>query len=169
MTHSLTDVERLSLLNQYKILRNLDTTHDRAWYDLRIEILEKGYEGKYSVLFDHLDDPLGYEQCGFVKSVLTMFHGIDNYAKETDVSILEEPHAVFEGFDPTTESKLLAFAAFLVANGYHEEQKKYVSQNHNMHSDRPMAGRYRRMLERWEGMGMPLHMNREQVIHVLHA
>ena len=64
----LSPFERLSLVNQYRILDLL--SDDEGGHDNVIEALRSGYEGEYNEVFISIYEPLSADECLFVRDVL---------------------------------------------------------------------------------------------------
>ncbi len=95
---NLTLVERTMLANQYRILAKLEESES---YELKAEILEHGYKGKYhEVLLS--DEETSHEICAETRDILQMYRVIDNsFAALTpdEQATLNMDRIAFEGFD----------------------------------------------------------------------
>jgi len=65
----LSKVERLALINQYKILDMVDNSNDHAE---KIDILKNGYVYLYSKVFEYISDDQDICSCEFYYNVLNM-------------------------------------------------------------------------------------------------
>ncbi|MDG0843149.1 YfbU family protein [Staphylococcus equorum] len=79
----MSDQERLSLLNQFKILKTLNSDED---YSVEVKVLEEGLEAFYDdILFDGLNDAIDESKQEFVSKVLRLYRdAIFSYEKLND-------------------------------------------------------------------------------------
>ena len=78
--------QRLNLLNQYKILRDLakirKDEYDIQYYNNLVKIVAEGYERDYELLTEEIDEEFSKEDCDFVWDTLEMYRAIhDSYYK----------------------------------------------------------------------------------------
>src|ERR1700719_4565191 len=102
MSMELTEVERLILANQYRILALLSPPDEKKSHETSAEIFERGYTQNYKDGFGQVRDwkTLPEEKCKKVIDVLEMFTAIKN-AKEdgVDFSGLDLTSLSFSGFE----------------------------------------------------------------------
>ncbi|GAB2879178.1 YfbU family protein [Pseudoduganella ginsengisoli] len=139
--------DRIFLINQYKILSQLEKENSSHYLEL-IEILEYGYQGFYHKIGDWISDEMPEEDSRFVISILDLYRSIENIKRSTkDEKLLSHPMATFPGFDGNNESEYLGFCRFLIdTQGKFQEQEQYLSKNDGMNSHTPMYEKYQRMI-----------------------
>src|SRR5690349_11213076 len=71
----LTEVERLSLWNQFRILQKLDPQDDS--HKKNAEIIRAGYEGLYGQVFEHMYEPTSEAVCKEVYDILDMYRALE--------------------------------------------------------------------------------------------
>ena len=135
---SLTPYERLTLRNQFAILRVVEKT---TAYDEAIEVLEAGNAFRYRVVFGVLSEELLDTVSRFVTRVLWMHRDLHH----------ADPTIVFEGFDGNNECDHLAAArlAIGVARAW-DEQKPFEAQTDGWNAHSPRVEAYTKQLEVWE-------------------
>lgn len=95
-------VERQQLINQCKILSIFGDASEKALFELRIEILEKGYTGLYPKVFNTLYEEVPIEVYQEVENILKMYNSINNSIRllpSLDKESLDLASLEFEGFD----------------------------------------------------------------------
>lgn len=117
----LTEYERLSLANQYRILSHLDKDEDmKAHYAKNVEILLDGYEYHYSDQ-DHIETGehvTSESESIEVLDILSMYEAIERAVESgIDTTDIEHYKLEFPGFDGNTESKQLGYANFYCRPG----------------------------------------------------
>lgn len=146
---SLSKVERLILLNQFKIL-DIIGDPEMGTYAHWIKALEYGYEYHYDEILQRVSDNLPRERCMWVLDVLDM-HRMMWYAWEAGgrPEEIEKKDIIFRGFDGNNESELLGYVLYFLEDRsrYEELQQNAPRLGYNSHS--PMVGVYDRMLEQW--------------------
>lgn len=96
--YTLTQVERLQLVNQYKILEKLDAENEKHYASLR-EILENGINIFYEEIFSDIYPEITIENCLLVRQVVEMFHALQyGFKKLDDKSGLDGRDVLFYGF-----------------------------------------------------------------------
>ncbi|MES5936913.1 YfbU family protein [Mammaliicoccus lentus] len=99
----LSNFERLSLINQFKILKQ--STEDKDLieiYDLNIDILSEGTAGLYSIVFEELYKEETIEDHDFVVEVLNLYRdALNSYSRlnESDKNDGLKRSISFKGFD----------------------------------------------------------------------
>lgn len=163
-----TKIERLNLINQYKILSKL-YPDESDHYDELIEILEEGYEVFYSNIGQWIADDMPESEGKFVLDILDLYRFIEDYKIETkDKEIIDYHGSYFRGFDGNNESQYMAFARFLIIKqGKFSEQKDYLRKNDNLNSHTRMVSRYKRMLDKWIELGKPYQLNNTMIKQIL--
>lgn len=103
----MTPIERIILLNQFRILNSISNTGE---FDRQVEILEEGYEREYDEVLCQYN-PLSKEDCKFVVDVLQMYRCIYDYKKHhpSDKDVADHPYSTYRGFQRAELSKYAAF------------------------------------------------------------
>lgn len=166
----LTQVERLILLNQHKILRALaDGTPGED--DHTTEVLEHGFEYSYNELANHLYEPFPADAGELVFNVLAMYDAIENYCRKhpDDVASLKASgRTSFAGFDGNNEGAHLNFTKFVVKKkGMFAALAPYEKTTDGFNSHWPMVETYREQHRRWKTMGEPFDLTAEQFRAIL--
>lgn len=125
--NKLSKIERLTLINQYTILAKLSAEdHEKEDYELKIEILENGFEKRYGDLIDFLSEPMPEEDSIYVNDVLDFYkdvHFAFNKLSDDEKDENLENKVKFKGFDlnDAKQSKLYSYADFMINkyNGWH--------------------------------------------------
>lgn len=164
------DKEKISLINQYKILSKL-YPEEESYYQELTSIIENGYSIFYSQLKGWISDELPEDECKFVLDILNLYRVIeDTKRKNKNSNLAEYRHSYFEGFDGNNESEYLSFASFLIKKqGKFAEQQDYLIKNDDLNSHHQMKEKYDRMLRKWEQYSKPYSLTLEQVIEILDA
>lgn len=163
-TGAMTEVERLSLVNQYQILQALhkDDKYEAEHYRNLKEIFQKGYEYLYPEAFDKLWKPQPIEVSEEVLRILdlhrAMLWSLGEKPEPADIEKVK-----FRGFDANNEGEHLGFARFYLASGERFEELKAI----NSHT--PTLRRYRRMLAEWKHFGSEPRLSHAQIDSILEA
>lgn len=137
----LTRLERLSLWNQYEVLKLLDKGR-KDYYERCQSILSNGYRARYESLAQHITgDELSEEDTHFVSDVLNMFDALARIG-EGGGRKLNIAGSSFAGFDGNNETELMGYARFLIEK---EEKWTYLGIK-NFNSHMPLRPFYSRML-----------------------
>jgi uncharacterized protein YfbU (UPF0304 family) len=167
----LTKKDRVILINQYEILKRLDTDwSDR--YDELIDILESGYEIFYHQVHERVSDDMSTDECKLVLDVLNIYRAIENYKNEhpDDNEISNHLYANFPGFDGNSETIYMAFTQFLIERqDKFAEQAKYKDKTGNFNSHSPMLDKYKAMITKWKSIGGKFKLLREDIITILNS
>lgn len=165
-----TEVERLILVNQYRILAILDPKNKES-YDLAADTFMSGYEGAYDWHTEFADvsrDGLTKAQCDEVMDILSMYaHLQRSYDRLQDKSGVKPERVDFPGFDGNSETELMSFCRFLVKS----DKFAYVRQagRDDFNSHMGMLGNYRRMLSVYRPIRDPgVFLTLEQIKAVLY-
>jgi uncharacterized protein YfbU (UPF0304 family) len=165
-------IQRLMLINQYKILEAL-YEEDRDYYSSCREILEEGYELHYQDLFLTIsDDVIKEDECKEVLDILDLYRAITfSYRKLEDKEGLSEYMIKFEGFDANDEEEYRRYLYtryfILKLDRYKELQYNGKDTEYNSHS--PKLPKYRRMLEQWKKAGSKQDLTKEEIFRILDA
>ncbi|KQR40763.1 YfbU family protein [Deinococcus sp. Leaf326] len=151
---TLTTVERLMLVHQYKILAALEPD-DAHYYLWCADVVAGGYD----TLLGQTDlgtiaqKPFSHERAEFVYSVLRMFDTLIYSAKgkETELSEMEKHMLRFSGFGLNDEAEELGFVKLIHKRGRGDFSLVIPDGAHDSHM--PMTPLYRRMLEAYDQAG----------------
>lgn len=164
----LTEVERLILLNQYKILKAIEPDGDDVeHYDEAMEILRSGYESEYRELASMFTSVSG-DDCDFVYRVLAMYSAITYCRRGTADAKANAPFARFAGFDGNNEAALLGFARFLFKSERYPEVAE-GSETDGFNSHMPTRQIYERMLTVYDKVKDAIELTEEQVVLIIQA
>lgn len=157
------EYERLSLLNQYRILEKVDP--EGGWGSFAT-ILQYGYEGEYRQLTEWLHSPMSAEKCEFVINALAVFDALqrpwwNNFDQVPD-------DCKFSGFDGNIEGEYLSYFRFL-----REQENKFVNlvltNNADLNSHFPTAAGYSRMITKWTEFDRTHELSAQQRAEILQA
>ncbi len=158
------DVERIILANQYKILARLYPDSAKKYTQFK-KIVEGGFETEYPRLRAGFADDSDPESCQEVANILEMFRALDIASKSLgDLSDLKTHRMKFQGFDGHHEGPQLDYVRHVMKQGRWEE-----SNREDLDSHRLMLPRYRRMLERWQSCPEPWELTKEDVAYIVAA
>lgn len=145
----LTQAERLTLWNQYEILKHLNP-EEADGYEENQEILAGGYELLYPELNVSVSpEPVKDDATREVTDILNMFRAIHSSAKNRGYSP-KSSYAEFDGFDGNESSGHYGYAKFV-----RRQQGRWdelSARPDNSHSSMSLP-HYRDMLERWRNLG----------------
>lgn len=166
----ITKRDRLILINQYRILANLDKSEAERYEEL-ISILENGYSIFYSQLDEWISDEMPEEEGRFVLGVLDLYRAIEDVKRASkDSRLLAHAYSFFRGFDGNSETEHMSFCRFLIEKqGKFQEQKQYLPKNDNLNSHMPMTEKYSRMLDEAKNLPNKWSMSAEEALRVLDA
>ncbi len=165
----LTQTERWTLVNQYRILEAL-YPKEADFFKEAQEILEHGFEIEYSGLCQNVykdEDTLSTDECKEVIDILSMFDNLRySYDQIEDKSDIEKHSLSFSGFDgnDSLEVKYLSYSRFLC-----EVQGKFekLTKGDFYNSHAPSLDMYRRMLGAYKNIERKSQMSKEEINKVL--
>lgn len=165
----LSDVERLLLANQFRILEQLaPDTSEKNDYGQRAEVLERGFTGLYSWVFEYLDTALPEQVCEEVFEILNMHRALrHSFDALDDKSGLDSAEVAFRGFDGNEETEHYCFAEFLrrkYDGGRYGELHKDPDNSHA-----PVLESYKRMLSVWHNLGSSYALTKDEINSILSA
>ena len=118
---TLTPVERLQLINQFRILGKLYPEYAKDYAESR-DIIAHGYTIEYEEVFSEVFEEMDIEECKYVYDVLNLHRNlIQSFDALTDKKGLTLDDVRFRGFDGNNESKRWAFAEHLQKQGKWKE------------------------------------------------
>ena len=149
-------IERKILANQCRILLNqsrilealsLPGDNDEDDYEDLIEIARRGFSQQYGRLFEGFNsEGLTREQCDLVGRALEMFWCMqDSFDQLVDKGGLRPSDVMFPGFDGNNELAHIAYAKFLLKDGFEGLRTAGGLSCHH-----ETISRYERMLEKYE-------------------
>ena len=168
----LTEYQRLSLLNQYKILQELanarNDEREAERYEQLATIVADGYVGEYCQLTEELSEEIPEEDTKFVWDTLRMYSAIYCSYKRIENPTISESDIYFDGFDGNEEIREYAFCKFILFNlnrfGEFTENNR---RDFNSHCRR--CPKYSAMLEKWTMMGEPYDLSENDIKALISA
>jgi uncharacterized protein YfbU (UPF0304 family) len=159
----LTDVERLTLANQFLILNKLQPDEH---YAHAAEALMRGYEGLYQQLvFEHLWEPTPARITEEVLDIFDMYRGLTNAYKHHGVKKPKGYHPEFEGFDGNHDPHH-GVGTFMVDElGLWPELK---GRPMNSHTSSTLPS-YLKMVAVWRKLGKPHPISQAQADEIVAA
>lgn len=143
-------VQRLILINQYRILSLLDEDN-RDGFDKVIKALESGYEAEISNLVS--DSAYGWldkQECYFVGDVLDMYAHIEDSIGQMGpgeaAKAAKLPWIDFKGFDGNNEAAYMGYVHYLIVEDGRWAYTKFGKQK-TFNSHMPSIDKYRSMVE----------------------
>jgi uncharacterized protein YfbU (UPF0304 family) len=161
---SLTKIERLQLINQYRLLQaaHSDDEYVCNHYKRLEAIFECGYVELYGEAIGELRDELPIEISDEVFDILNlhraMLWSLGQKPAPEDVERVK-----FLGFDANNEGRHLGFAKFFTSDG-DKYRELYIFNSHH-----PTLERYRKMVAEWQRMKKNPHLSKEQIDSILEA
>jgi uncharacterized protein YfbU (UPF0304 family) len=147
---TLSPFERLTLVNQYRILAAVSAS-DREHYTRLADNLEAGHTWLYRD-FPHLQEELSEATSEHVLDILQLYELLQaSYRDLADKEGLTERDVAFEGFDGNNECEMLTFAQALIEDGRYVHVLGEKAQNSHSRTTEV----YGRMLSCWRAMGEP--------------
>jgi uncharacterized protein YfbU (UPF0304 family) len=146
---SFTPVERLCLVNQFRILEKLDE-NEAKYYSKAIGILQGGYTQLYGELFHSISEEMPAPRCEFVFSVLDMHRALrDSFNELSDKEGLQQGDVAFKGFDGNYEPDEQCFALFMKEHDMWKDTLNAPGTPDDLNSHHSTLDRYRQMLDKW--------------------
>ncbi len=176
---NLSQLDRVMLANQYKILALLDSGSS-DYYDTMREALEQGFESYYEEeLFKAAyPETLSSEDSTLVIDAMSMYDALQNsYRRLDDQSGIEEDRLVFPGFDGNHETAHYSYARFVVEReqrftGLRFEKDRdgddtppAILDRFNSHS--PTLDFYRARISAWKALPNRYDLSREEILSIL--
>jgi len=162
---TLSRVERLAFINQYKILQGIHKDDDYLvkYYQHLETIFERGYADLYHEAFDGLWQELNTAVAEEVVSILDL-HSTMLWSLGQKPDPIDLERVKFFGFDANgTESEYLSYAKFITADG------DKFSDIHVFNSHYTTLPRYRKMLAEWERMENRPKLSKAEIESILEA
>ena len=164
----LTKMDRIILINQYEILKRIDS-ENLSYYDELIEILQNGYLIFYSDVDLSLSEEMPDEESKFVLDILDIYRIIEDYKRDNPGDKVIEQHLFshFKGFDGNYESEYMAFTKFLFKQGKFTEQLVYKEKTDNFNSHLPLVPLYKKMVDKWYEMDRKYSLSKDDLLLIL--
>lgn len=170
---TLTKFERLSLVNQFLILKGQgeEEISKSSYYDLEginaaIEVLSGGYEGLYNEIFKGITDPIPHEIADEVYDILGLYDDAlisFSHLSEDERTAELKTLITFDGFDGNNESEHYAVLKVIVEN-LHKFNFLFDEENgarFNSHSRR--LSKYRKQLEAIKEYEVPSQLSADEL------
>jgi uncharacterized protein YfbU (UPF0304 family) len=141
---NITLVERQLLSNQFKILSKLDPSEKSN--EAKIEILEKGYTGRYFEIFDITVEEIPLAICDETEQILNMYRRIANSTatlSALDKENINENTIAFEGFDANNDPHYHYMRFMVEKLNLWQEYRGVLLNSHSPYSIK----KYRKMLD----------------------
>jgi len=164
---NLTKVERLLIVNQFKILENL-YPDEAKYYAQQRKAVEYGYTLHYDVVFDALYNEMSQSDCQEVLDILSMYRALTfSYQALSNKKGIEEDNIRFEGFDGNEETSQYLYAKYFILDLERFDELTYGEKHPEFNSHAPKLRRYREMLAVWRSYTDNHNLNKEQIINIL--
>ena len=164
MTNEIPDAlfKRMVLANQYRILSYLDVDQEDFWR----RAAERAVQGwpvedlpDVEIIKSYARDALTREDQLFVLDALNVFELLQDGENRQFKPKREHATTKFPGFDGNNEAKLMTYARHVVEQEGRFESVERLSRDFNSHM--PTVELYQRMINAWERLGRPLHIDEE--------
>lgn len=167
----LTKFERLSLVNQYRILAKLDPD-EAASYERLVDIFEWGYASEYHCAFESFSEEMTQEEAQETMDTLEMYTCLQRAQGElapAEVKGIEDDEFLFPGWDGnnTGGSRKMGFASLLQKQGRWTTVATRGPGTFNSHV--PDFGQYDRMLQVWRQAANRFELTGDEVRRILAA
>lgn len=166
----ISNVQRLILSNQYKIMTFLDPDNAERYRRYQT-IIERGFGLQMNELERDFTE-LSEETCRTIINIMEMYHALQisninlrDYLKEK--ADIDERRLNFLGFDAATESRYLSYVRFLVNT--EGRYTHFDSGSHGFNSQTPMWDKYQRMLTIWQACPRQYHLCAVEIVQILNA
>lgn len=178
----LSQVERVMLANQYKILSLLDPSGAEE-YDKVREALENGYESVYSEALSRgaYDEQLSPDESRLVIHAMDLYWAMQrsyDRLEDEDKAEIREEELDFPGFDGNNETKFVTYSQFVVEKEgrftdlrFEKDQgsgtiSPALLDRYNSHV--PMVEIYRKRAEYWYPMGKDrYYLSKDTILSIL--
>jgi uncharacterized protein YfbU (UPF0304 family) len=146
MPVSLSELERLMLSNQYRILEAL-YPDERQSFALTREAIEHGYELEYAEIFEQLYEPMSEDVCERVVDILNMHRALHHAWQNINTTNLDPQDIKFRGFDGNHETRDMVYTRYLLKDCGKWQELHQPGHDYNSHMQ--TAGSYERMIRAW--------------------
>ncbi|WP_336937063.1 YfbU family protein [Acinetobacter modestus] len=155
MSAKLSKIERIILINQFKILNKLEP---ESFYEQHIEALEGGFTNFYDEIYQDLNDEVPNDTLDFTNNVLEMYRAMTVFANKSDDQELKSL-VVFNGFDQTGEFDYWNYTDFLICKLGRYPELRANKGNDDFSSHSSIISKYKRQFKVWEKHGKPIFEN----------
>lgn len=163
---TLSKIERLLLINQFKILEKLYPDEYETYSNNR-KALENGYELNYS-WFLPSDEVMSEDDCREVLDILNMYRAITfSYKDLYDKDGINEESLKFNGFDGNEECSQYSYASYLIIDLKRFKELTYGNEFPDLNSHFPMMPKYNKMLKFWRDNGKPPKMDKDFIKNII--
>lgn len=167
---TLTEYERLNLLNQYKILEKLAKANgddeEANKYEQLEDIVINGYVEEYGKLFDELQEEFSREESHFVWDTLRMYSAIYLSYKKLQNPKVDKTKIYFWGFDGTEEWYFMDFCKHVLIDLKRFDDLTEGNRiDFNSHSRR--CNQYREMLDKWGNIGEKTDLSEDEIKYLI--
>ena len=166
MKEALTEYQRLNLLNQYEILRQLAIMQDDKdmadYYNQLITIVSEGYIIEYDRLSTGLSEQMSVEDSEFVLNVLDMYSVIYFSYEKIENPKLTMEDIRFDGFDGNEEIYHYAYCKYILLEE-HRFSELTANDRRDFNSHYNRIDIYRKMLNKWIEMGKPRILTESEI------
>lgn len=161
---TLTNIERLALVNQYQALQavNKDDQHLVDYYRRFEEIFRRGYVHLYHEAFGAISEELSLEISEETLTILDLHRAL-LWSLGEKPAPRDIERVKFKGFDANNEGDHLSFAKFFTQGGNKYQELVVFNSHHSTLS------RYRKMVAEWERMQKSFELTRAQIDSILEA
>ncbi len=163
------EYQKLNLLNQFKILRDIASLrknkHDEELYDNNIKILQYGFTHEYN-LFEEFSTEMTSEQCELVWDILDLYCAMKHSYNTINSESIKESDIYFKGFDGNNESQILSYCEFILFN-LNRFCELTENERHDFNSHHEMYNEYKIMVDKWIKMGKHYNLSEKQIIEIL--
>ncbi len=168
---TLTNQERLILINQFRILEKLDPTGidpeglGRTTYKKFRVILENGYKFHYSDIFGELPEELPASVCEEIHGVFRMYSALQfSYKNLEDKNGINRNHLKFINYDDKNENREWGYVNSCT-DGL--EEYKGVLESKMECQTSIIRPTYKRMLEIWNKFDTPYSLSANEIKELL--
>lgn len=170
MIEILTEYERLNLLNQYKILRDLaelrKDERSAEHYEELATIVAEGYVRSYEQLTEEINEEFSKEDCDLVWDTLEMYSAIYFSYKRLNNPQIKEEDIRFDGFDGNNEVRHYHLCHYILCDLHrYSEFTEDGRCEFNSHCRR--CSKYQKMLEKWDSMDRAFELSESDIKYLL--
>lgn len=170
MKETLTEYQRLNLLNQYKILRDLaemrQDEREAQHYEELVTIVAEGYVGEYGQLTEELSEEFPQSESELVWNTLNMYRAIYDSYDRIENPTISKTDIRFDGFDGNEEIRYYCLCKYILFDlKRFEEQTSDGRLDFNSHSRR--CDLYREMLAKWDSLNKSYDLSEEDIKYLI--
>jgi len=166
----LSEYERLVLSNQFKIMTSL-FPEEKKYLEIKMEILEEGYEIHYGELADSFCEPMSEKDSRKVLDILDMYRALAFSIEELAKSKKSKYYmkkVFFTVFDGNNETKEMVYVKFFIHKMGRFEELKHPGEYPDYNTHYPTLDQYTEMLIKWKNIGDNcFELNENQITELL--